>query len=117
MRIIDLKTTESAHPRDIRSVSWRLGYDIQAAAYVRAVEAAFPEYVGRVDVLFAFCELEKPYAVNPVSLSGEFMRLGEQRWERGRDRWTKCLMEDSWHAYEGGSIEPPAWALAEDMGE
>lgn len=117
IRVIDLKTTESANRKDLRAVSWRLGYDIQAAAYVRAVTAAFPEYVGRVDMLFAFGELERPYAVNPVTLNGEFMRLGEQRWERGRDAWAKCLAVDTWTSYEGGTLEPPAWALAEDMAE
>ena len=113
IQIIDLKSTESAAPRDLRASCWRYGYDIQAAAYVRAVEAAFPAYVGRVDFTFAFAELEKPYAVAPVTLNGEFMRLGEQRWERGRDAWQAALEGDNWTGYGGGSLEPPAWALGE----
>lgn len=117
IRIIDLKSTASATPRSLRASCWRYGYDIQQAAYVRAVEAAFPEYLGRVEFVFAFCELEKPYAVNPVMLSGEFVRLGEARWLRGRDRWHESLERDEWPGYVGGSLEPPAWALADDLGE
>lgn len=114
--ITDLKTCGSAAPRDLRSVAWNMGYDIQAAAYRRAVAAAFPEYVGRVEVVFAFLELDKPYAVNPVTLNGEFMRLGDARWERGRDLWAAALRDDNWTGFAGGALEPPAWATADDLG-
>lgn len=116
-QVVDLKTTDDAHPRSLRRKIWELGYDIQHAAYTRAVEAAFPDLAGRVSMPFAFGELDKPYAVNPIQLSGEFKRLGETRWERGRDRWAKCLYEDRWTAYDGGTLEPPAYALAQEMGE
>lgn len=115
--IVDLKSTKDAHPRALKRAIWEYGYDIQHAAYTRAVAAAFPELAGRIDMPFAFGELAKPYAVNPIQLSGEFQRLGETRWERGRDRWAKCLYEDRWTAYEGGTLEPPAYAAAQEMGE
>lgn len=117
IRIIDLKSSESAHKRDLKGSCWRYGYDVQQAAYMRAVAAAFPEYVGRIDMLFAFVELEKPYAVNPIRLSGEFHRLGEARWERGRNQWAAGLKSDQWSGYESGTLEPPAWAAAEEMSE
>jgi hypothetical protein len=112
-----LKSTKDANPRALKRSIWEYGYDIQYAAYTRAVCAVFPDLAGRIDMPFAFGELDKPYAVNPVELSSEFKRLGETRWERGRDRWAKCLYEDRWTGYEGGSIEPPAYAAAQEMGE
>jgi hypothetical protein len=115
--IVDLKSTKDAHPRALKRAIWEYGYDIQHAAYTRAVAAVFPDLAGRIDMPFAFGELDKPYAVNPIELSGEFKRLGETRWERGRDRWAKCLAEDRWTAYEGGTLEPPAYAGAQEMGE
>ena len=68
-------------------------------------------------MMFAFAETDKPYATSPTELSGEFRALGEARWERGRDRWAKCLAEDDWRGYEGGQIEPPAYAAAQEMTE
>ncbi len=115
--IIDLKSTQGAHPRELKATCWRHGYDIQQAAYVRAVEKRFPSLAGRVGFIFAFVELEKPYAVNPVRLSSEFARMGEIRWERGRDRWAECLRNDRWVGYTGGTIDAPAWAAAQEMGE
>jgi hypothetical protein len=115
--IIDLKSTKDAHPHALKRAIWEYGYDIQHAGYTRAVAAAFPDYAGRIDMPFAFGELDKPYAVNPIRLDGEFQRLGEARWERGRNRWAKCLYEDRWTAYDGGTIDPPAYALAQEMGE
>lgn len=117
VRIIDLKTTGSAHPRDLKATAWRFGYDIQGAAYERAVTALYPQFAGRVETVFAFVETDKPYAVNPITLSGEFKRMGDARWERGRDRWAESLARDEWACYQGGTIEPPAWALSEEMGE
>lgn len=115
--IIDVKTCGSAHPNQLKSQVWKMAYDIQDAAYRRAVTAAFPDYAGRVRIVFAFCELDKPWAVNPITLNGEFRALGEARWIRGRDLWAKCLNADDWTGYAGGDLAPPAWAMSEEMGE
>ena len=115
--IIDLKSAKDVHPHALKRSIWEYGYDIQHAAYTRAVAAVFPALAGRINMPFAFGELDKPYAVNPITLSGEFKRLGETRWERGLNRWAKCLYENRWTAYDGGVIEPPAYALAQEMGE
>ncbi len=112
--IIDLKSTESANPRDIMATAWRFGYDIQEAAYTRGVAAAFPDYIGRIDMVFAFIELEKPYAANPITLSGEFKRFGEIRWDRGRDRWAECMKNDRWTCYSAATVEPPPWATVDE---
>lgn len=116
-RIIDLKTCDSAHADDAQMVLWKKGYDIQRAAYTRAVEAAFPDYVGRVDFVLAFGELEKPYAVNAITLDAELQRVGEQRWERGRDRWAEGLRSDKWPGYTGAVVGMPGWAKAREMVE
>ncbi len=117
IKIRDLKTTDNAHPDNVQNQCWRLGYDIQRAAYVRAVESAFPEYVGRIDYELCFGEIDKPYAVNVVELDPELCRVGELRWERGRDRWTEALMTDTWRGYGRTIIAQPAWAKAREMVE
>ena len=115
--IIDLKSIEEASKRGITASCWRYGYDIQHAAYVRAAELAWPEHAGRVRMVFAFCELAKPYAVAPTELSGKFARMGEKRWERGRDLWAWGLKNDDWRGYGRGTVEPPGWAEQEEMGD
>jgi hypothetical protein len=117
IKVIDLKTTENAHPDNVQSVCWKKGYDIQRAAYVRAVEMAFPEYVGRVDYEIAFAELDKPYVVNVVTLDAELCRVGELRWERGRDRWCEALRNDHWGGYGRTTVSQPPWAKAKEMTE
>jgi hypothetical protein len=115
IRIVDLKTCDSAAPDDVQGVIWRKGYDIQRASYVRAVEAAFPDYVGRVDFELAFGELEKPYATSVVTLEPDLVRAGELRWERGRDRWAEGLRNDHWPSYGRRSVDMPAWAKTKEM--
>jgi len=115
MRIIDLKTTDKADRESAKRQAWQLGYEIQHAAYVRAVEAAFPAFAGRVEMVFAFVELEKPWAVAPYVFGGKFARLGEVRWERGRDLWAAALERDEWAGYDGGELDPPGWSETSEM--
>lgn len=112
--IRDLKTSKDASPNQLRSSCYEYGYDIQRAANIRAVEAVFPDYVGRVDFSFLFGELEKPYVVNVCRLDAEFSRMGEVRWERGRDMWAECLKKNHWPGYPGTELAPPGWALARE---
>ena len=42
VRVVDLKTTKDAHPRSLKRSIWEYGYDIQHAAYIRAVTAVHP---------------------------------------------------------------------------
>lgn len=115
--LTDLKTCDSAHPHDSQRTAWLKGYDIQRAAYVEAVEALFPDYVGRVRYRLALCELDKPYAANAIEFSPEFCRVGELRWARGRERWKAALERDEWTGYTGAVIDVPAWAKTQEMGE
>lgn len=119
VQIIDLKSAESAHENELKANSWKYGYDVQEAAYTEACEAVFPNAVGRIDFVFAFCELEKPYAVNPLRFDAEYKALGRARWNRGRERWRQCLADDKWRGYgEGiGTLGPPPWAQAQEMRE
>lgn len=114
--LFDLKFCRNAHPEACRRELYRLGGDIQAAAYTSAVEKIHPELQGRTRFVFLYCE---PYsaAVTPVTLSGDFRRLGEQRWQRAVNTWARCLREDRWPGYTTGpiTIDAPEWAMAAEM--
>lgn len=114
--IVDVKTCRSAHPDACRSAILKLGYDIQGAAYVSAVEKIHPEGAGRVRYLILFCELGTG-AVTPVELAGDFMALGRMRWQRAVNLWARCLRDDHWPGYvaQPVALSPPEWALAAEM--
>lgn len=116
---LDLKTTASAHPDDIAQSIYRYGYDIQRAAYVRALETIRPSLAGRVDFVFLFVELAPPYAVTPVTLDGSFYAMGEARWSSALATWARCTSTDRWPSYRGEAatvtVSPPQWAMNKAM--
>lgn len=114
--ILDLKTCRTAHPDACRSAIYKMGYDIQGAAYLSAVEHIHPEGEGRIRYLILFCELGTG-AVTPVELAGDFLALGQMRWRRAVDLWARCLREDHWPGYVSGpvALAAPEWALAAEM--
>lgn len=111
--IYDLKSSVSAHPRACVRHVLDYGYDIQRAAYVRALERARPELAGRVEVVFLFVELEPPYAVLPARLDGRLRAYGERRWITACEAWGQALRTDYWPAYTDDSapvyLEAPGW--------
>ncbi|HET9797291.1 MAG TPA: PD-(D/E)XK nuclease-like domain-containing protein [Gemmatimonadaceae bacterium] len=115
--IYDLKSIRSANPEVCRRHVESYGYALQRAAYVSAVERILPEFAGRVDFVFVFYELEPPYAVTPIRLSGAFRELGERSWRRAVDRWEECLRTNTWPGYATSilDLEPSEWALSKDM--
>lgn len=114
--IVDLKTCRTAHPDAIRQQVYKLGYDIQAAAYLSAVEKIHPEGAGRVRFVILFCELGTG-AVTPVELTGDFLQLGRMRWQRAVDLWARCLREDRWPGYVETTLAlaAPEWALVAEQ--
>ena len=79
-QILDVKKTCNAHPDYLQRNLQDLGCPIQAHAYTRAVEELQPDLKGRIDFVFLFCEMEPPYSVVPVRLSGAFREIGERQW-------------------------------------
>lgn len=112
--IYDLKTTRSGRPEDCARSIEMYGYAIQRAAYVSALETISPHLRGRVSFVFVFVEVEPPYSVTPVELSGAFAALGERRWTRARELWRRCLERDEWPGYAAPGapvvVAPPTWA-------
>jgi hypothetical protein len=95
------------------------GYDIQGVAYPRALERLEPELVGRVDMLFLFCEIEPPYSVLPARPDGALREIGLQRWLRAAQKWRTCLESGEWPDYadEGPVVlEAMAWDITRELG-
>ena len=112
-QLFELKTTASAAPRDVERTAESLGYNIAAAAYLRAAWAALPDLRGRIEFCFVFVEIEPPYAVSIFEPDPAFLELGHHRWERAVRIWARCKAEDTWPAYRGlHTLSCPPWVLA-----
>jgi PDDEXK-like uncharacterized protein DUF3799 len=123
--IYDLKTTRSAEPDECAWSMVKYGYDIQHAAYTRAVAKLRPQLAGRVRMQFLFIELgetdPEEIMITPVEPSGAFKELGRAKWQRAVDRWAQCLKTGEWSEYvpngQVAVVDPPARALAAELGE
>lgn len=113
--ILDVKTSRSARPDDAARSVVSYGYDIQRAAYVRALETARPELAGRVKYTLLFVETEPPYAVTPARLDGVLRERGDRLWTRAVHTWATCLRSGEWPAYVDRPVylEAPPWVLAQ----
>lgn len=113
--IVDLKTGGDASPGRCVARIYEHGLDVQAAAYLSAIEKEHPEIQGRAKFVFVFVEWSPPYGVAFGELDGEYRTIGERRWRRAVNLWERCLREDRWPDYERGekvSFWAPPWVVA-----
>lgn len=114
--IVDYKTTEGAV--DAISCERRIadmGLQIQAAAYVDAVEALHPELVGRVRFIFQWQEQRAPFALSPpIEMSEAFMTLGRAQWQAAGQLWDKALLHGAFPGFSSYAhiACPPPWELS-----
>jgi hypothetical protein len=106
--IDDLKKSRSAQPRRWQRAMWPLGYDIQAAFYVRLAKAAFG-----VEPVFRWVAIEPdpPYALSVHVLSPAAMQSAQEKVDLAIDLWRECLRTGEWPAYAQtvNVVELPPW--------
>lgn len=121
--IDDIKTTTDASPEAVSKKIYEFGYDIQATAYVEAMETLYPELAGRVRMRFLFLEANDDDPANDACVfepDGTMRELGRKRWKRAREIWKSCLAagveETHWPSYPMSLVRigPPAWAVTKD---
>ena len=119
MVVPDLKSCTSAAPAAIAKAVANLGYYVQAAWYVDAVEA-----LGLADdpaFLLVFVETAPPYLITVAQLDEEAMAIGRRRGAEACERFRDCTECGIWPGYElpgyaPGEIIPvslPYWATRE----
>lgn len=108
--IDDLKSTGvSANPEQwCRKTMWSVGADVQAAFYMRGVEAVTGR---RPEFRFCVVETQPPYAVSVVAMGPAVLELAGKKIDWALDLWRKCLERDEWPAYPAqvAYAELPAW--------
>lgn len=116
--IVDIKCTEDANPQNIERHIVEMGYDIQAAAEIEAIETIHPELEGRVKFDDVFIEMKPPYFVVVAHHSEGLLDLGRRRWGRAKRRWIECLRTDTWEGYVNEMIaHAPNYAVNREFGE
>ncbi len=105
----DYKTTTSANPDAWQRRLFDLGYDVQAAFYLRGIH----EVLGIEAAEFRFVVQEKapPYALSVVALTPGALALGEAKVHRAIEIWRDCLRADRWPGYPADIcyVDAPAW--------
>lgn len=116
--IYDLKSCDDASREAVTRAVVGYGHDVQHAAYIEAVEAAYPQFAGRVKMALIFGETERvnAYAVNVVTLGGTMRELGERKWRRAKAIWGRCLETGEFPGYEDAlPLEATPWQLAAEQ--
>jgi hypothetical protein len=115
--ILDYKSTDDARPETfIRQIA-RMGYDLQAEFYVKAVEEC-----AQVSPTFVFLaqEITAPYSCSLVGLSNAYREIGKAKVGGAMDRWARSISSGKWPAYSAAVhyAEPSAWQVtAMETGE
>lgn len=112
--IDDLKTTSrSANPETFSRTVFSMGYDVQAAFYLRGLAAVFGAAVaGMAEFRFVVCETAPPYALSVIGLSPAALELADAKVDWAVKTWRECLAADDWPAYplRVCYADPPGWA-------
>jgi hypothetical protein len=117
-RIYDIKKVRSAHPEKIARNFVDYGYDIQQAAYPRALAALNPKLQGRVDFTFLYMESVPPYSIVPAGPDGAFREIGLMRWLRAVKLWERCLATNYWPGYTDTKVtlQAPLYVVQREIG-
>lgn len=111
--IDDLKKARTAQPRRFHKALYAMGYDIKAAFYVRAANAAFG-----VEPVFRWVAIEPdpPYALSVHTLAPDAMHAAKVKVDAAVEIWKTCLERDEWPAYPADvqTVELPPWLREEE---
>lgn len=111
--IDDLKTTKlSASPAKFERSIFNLGYDVQAAFYLRGL-ASVSGGVGVPVFRFAVVETSPPFALSVVTLNETALAVGDAKVQYALDLWRGCLERGEWPAYSTSvhEADAPPWEL------
>lgn len=96
--LADLKTTQSANPRQYGRAIYNYSYHVQAAMYLDLWNAATNE--GRNIFLHIIQESAAPYELGRRMLDSNFLQLGRAKYQAALELYGKCLESNIWPSYD-----------------
>ncbi|BBU22136.1 PD-(D/E)XK nuclease-like domain-containing protein [Mycobacterium xenopi] len=111
--LVDLKTCQSADPREFGRTANHLGYHVQMAWYVTV--ARLLELDPNPVFLFVLVEKTPPHLVSVVELDADAYQLGYRRMREAIDVFRACRDWDEWPGYAADSeivpVALPQWVF------
>lgn len=108
--ILDYKSSASSEPRWFSRQIANMGYDFQAAFYLRGLHVCgYPN----AKFLFLAQEVDPPHACSLHAIAPSMMAIAEERITRAIDLWRECLTANKWPAYDNRVhyAEATAWQM------
>ncbi len=109
----DYKSCADASPAGFKSACCRYGYDIQAAFYMRALQAVYSPCLTEFN--FVAVEKEPPFSGAVYSLDGDWMALADSRVSSLLQIVKNCTDANVWPGYQDQVLSAPAWFLKNEM--
>jgi hypothetical protein len=115
--VLDVKTGDNAHPKQVLRRILDQGYHVQAAAYSRGLAKNFPEVEGRIRFIDLFIETNGLTLCTPAAIEGALLELGDRQWIRACQEWWQAQETGFYRGYvtEVWRPECPEWALKDEM--
>lgn len=109
--LVNYKTCENASPEVFSRQIGRMGYDVSAAFYERAMK----RLGHRAEEFFIAQEITPPYACSLHGLDPAAREIAEEKVELAIAIWAKCLKTGRWNGYPGRVhyTAPSSYEMAE----
>lgn len=110
--VVDYKTTSGlASAEEFGRKIAQMGYDVQAAFYLRTIERLDAALAGRLTFLFVVQEVEPPFALNVFELAEADLAVARRKVEAAVAIWDTCRRERKWPGYPASieTIALPNW--------
>jgi len=101
--LADLKTTQSAEPRQYGRTIFNFRYHVQAALYLDLWNAATKEK--RNSFLHVIQESSEPYEIGRRMLDNNWLQLGRAQYRAALELYGRCLETNTWPSYD--DLEAP----------
>lgn len=103
--IVDVKTTQSAHPDSFRRDVLKYHYHMQEAHYVDGSYATYDDGFASQGFVFLCIEKTPPYACAVYRLDAATVREGLNLRNMALTKYKQCLETNIWNGYEEGIHE------------
>lgn len=115
LKILDLKTTHTASPKEFQRTCANFSYDLQAAWYTDLAAQCFPE-ARAVEFYFIALERKAPHGISVFKASEALLNSGRAKQAKALDLFAQCSELNYWPSYDPvvHDLDMPAWARQEE---